>query len=292
MLLFNDMIRVRMRHATVFLITGVVWRWRRIARRACDPNDARVSSGRVSALEVLRVSPGHNGPHATDATDEGLSPSHPWHALRRGSAELEFRRSEERRRDRLLVLEPHAGIGIGRRGRRRRLCSCALFVGRVSLVWQGNVARGAEEKHVGAVFVLHAEDGPHGSTAYFGEGDEETQYCRMLDLLEENHIENPAVAHGDVEHHGDVVDPCTSEPSHVAQQGTFGVQVAETPIHQHVPRGDVQRVQERERDEWRLKFGDHVDTVHAESGIVQDTEQVLDEVGQVRKPVARVTETS
>jgi len=52
------------------------------------------------------------------------------------------------------------------------------------------------------VFVFDAEEGPHASTAYFRETDEEAEECGVLEVVAVDCVEDPVEAEDRVEDHG------------------------------------------------------------------------------------------
>ena len=77
--------------------------------------------------------------------------------------------------------------------------------GRGQVVGEWHVAGCSKAADVGAVFVLHPEEGPHPSSAYFGEGDEEGEQSGVLDVCAVDGVEDPVEAEDGVEDHGDVI---------------------------------------------------------------------------------------
>lgn len=105
----------------------------------------------------------------------------------------------------------------------------------VDLVGQGNVSGGAEAADVGAVFILHSEQGPDASAADFGEADEEAEHGRVLYVFAVDGVEYPIEAQDGVEDHGYVVDPGILVSENIAEEWVFSIVVAERPVHGKVP---------------------------------------------------------
>ncbi|RAH41382.1 uncharacterized protein BO95DRAFT_272330 [Aspergillus brunneoviolaceus CBS 621.78] len=159
-------------------------------------------------------------------------------------------------RQRLMVLKLHSLLWLSHRG---------LWFG--NFVWEGNIPGCSEEKNVGAV---------------------ETEDSRMLNVFAENRIEDPVEADHDIDDHPNIIHPRLPEGEHLAKHWVLRVRVSETPIHGEIPNGAVDSIQQRKRDERRLKARDLVDTVETQGTIVEDSEHVFAEVEQVRKGVPRV----
>lgn len=110
----------------------------------------------------------------------------------------------------------------------------------------------------------------------------------MLNIAGENGVEDPVESNDHIHYHCHIVDPDSAERKHLSQKWVSGVCVTQTPVHYQVPHGCVDSVQECESNEGGLEPGLPFDTVHAESCIVQDTEDVLAQIQKMREGILRV----
>lgn len=121
--------------------------------------------------------------------------------------------------------------------------------GVLEVVGQGHVAGGAEAADVCAVFVLDAEDGPDAAADDFGEGDEEGNHGRVLDVVGVDGVEDPVEAEDGVDEHGAVVPPGGLVGEGLTQQEVFGVGIQEGPVHYYIPDAGVDAVDGGAEDE-------------------------------------------
>ena len=106
---------------------------------------------------------------------------------------------------------------------------------RRNIVRQRDISRSAETAYISAVFILHAEEGPHSAAQDFSDGDDEGCDGRVLELEGDEGIEDPVEPENWIYDHGDVVCPYFLVAEGLAEEFVFGVEVTKRPVHDHVP---------------------------------------------------------
>lgn len=81
-----------------------------------------------------------------------------------------------------------------------------------NIVGKRDILCGTEEPHVRAMFVFHAEEGPHAAPEDLGEGDHKGAYGRMLELEGDACVWDPAESEDWVCDHGEIVWPDSLVP--------------------------------------------------------------------------------
>lgn len=239
-------------------------------------------SREASSLEVLRVCRRHG--IADRLRKAGLAAGPSAQTGDRWCPGLDIAWGHERRCWDWLFLELHIA----------RLCAIKAWcrdTRRRQVIWKRHISGGAEQKHIRAMFVLNAKDRPHSTTENLRQGYDKAENSRVLEVVYENGVENPVEPNDDVQDHCDVVDPYTAEGEYFTQEFVFGIWVAQTPIHDQIPHRYVDSIQETERDECCLEASVSIDAVHAQSRVVQDGEDILSQIQEMREsiPSVRVT---
>jgi hypothetical protein len=78
------------------------------------------------------------------------------------------------------------------------------------------------------MFVLHAENTPHSSTKYFGEGNGEGQDSGMLKLDGPDSVAYPIESEDRIDHHCDVIQPDLFVTKSFPEEHVLGIRVTKT----------------------------------------------------------------
>lgn len=86
------------------------------------------------------------------------------------------------------------------------------------LIREGDVSACKKPPHVRAMFILYAECSPNPPSEYFGQSNDEGQYCGVLKIIAKDGIEYPIEAEDWVDYNSDVVEPGLLETESFAEE--------------------------------------------------------------------------
>lgn len=110
----------------------------------------------------------------------------------------------------------------------------------------------------------------------------------MLEIVDENGVENPVESNHNIQDHCNVINPYATERQHFTEKFVLYIWVAQTPVHDQIPDGCIDSVQETESDERCLEASLSVNAVHAQSRVIEDTKDILSQIQEMRESIPGV----
>ncbi|PMD12879.1 hypothetical protein NA56DRAFT_586445, partial [Hyaloscypha hepaticicola] len=142
------------------------------------------------------------------------------------------------------------------------------------------------------VFIFHAEDNPDSTPSDFRQSDSKRHPSAMLKIMGIYCIKNPVESKDRVKGHCKVIPVSIFVSTNIAEETFGGVGLKEGPIHEKVPYRYRYSIDGCKSDENCKIFPSPVDSVHAESGIVQYRREIFATVDEMRKYVLSIIVTT
>lgn len=99
------------------------------------------------------------------------------------------------------------------------------------------------------MFVFHSEQLPYASSNDLGQGHQECDFGRVLNIMPVYGVENPVEAEYGINKDRTVVPPSILEAECVSQEWMLCVRVHQTPVHDNIPNAAVDGVDGCPEDE-------------------------------------------
>jgi len=99
------------------------------------------------------------------------------------------------------------------------------------------------------MFVFHSEQLPYASSDNLGQGYQECDFCRVLDIMPVYSVEYPVEAEYRINKDRTVVPPSIFEAKSVPQERMLCVRVHQTPVHDNIPDAAVDTIDGCPKDE-------------------------------------------